>query len=255
MPSPTWERPAATWVVARRRGVMHVFNKSPLALCVLAHRPFRASACACVRMCRILAPWIGAQWAVIPQLLPSGNRAVVWYPTPRRWTTSTIFFFFTSFVFTVSSHPPPLHPDFCPRLFPSLPLVVLHYLLVLLKEKPHYESYLFTLLYLSFWIKRKTLALFGLILQLQSFCFWTVCSFSFCIAATLDKWCNVQIKPCVSYHTEVGKLRSGGHMWPNELFNAASRAFTIIFNNSRKAKWREFSAWLIQKRFQTPTFT
>lgn len=38
---------------------------------------------------------------------------------------------------------------------------------------------------------------------------------------------------------EVGKFRSGGHMWPRELFNPARRAFTFI---STKTKLRELSA-------------
>ena len=32
---------------------------------------------------------------------------------------------------------------------------------------------------------------------------------------------------------EVGKLRPGGHMWPDELLNLARRAFTIISSKSR----------------------
>lgn len=41
------ERAAATCVVARRRGVMHVFNNSPLAPCALARRPVCECLCVC----------------------------------------------------------------------------------------------------------------------------------------------------------------------------------------------------------------
>ena len=40
--------------------------------------------------------------------------------------------------------------------------------------------------------------------------------------------------------TQVGKLRPGGHVWPNGLFNLARRAFTIV---SPKAKSGRSSAW------------
>lgn len=50
------ELAAATCVVARRRGVMHVFNNAPLTPFALAHRPFRANVCACVRTCRVWPP-------------------------------------------------------------------------------------------------------------------------------------------------------------------------------------------------------
>lgn len=50
------ERAAATCVVARRCGVMHVFNNSPLAPCGLAHLPFHVDVYACARMCRTRPP-------------------------------------------------------------------------------------------------------------------------------------------------------------------------------------------------------
>lgn len=152
-------------VVARRCGVMHVFNNSPLAPCVLAHLPFRVNVYKCARWPMNRSP---ARCYCMP--FPSGNQAAVWYPTPRLLTKQATFFFSVSFCFC---HVLPSSP-FTPRLLSS------HFLLALMgflplclnspsqqfapvfayfvsMKTPCYESYKFTLLNLSFWIKRKRL--------------------------------------------------------------------------------------------------
>lgn len=159
------QRGAPPCVVGRRWGVMHVFNNSPLAPCVLAHFPSRVNV------------YAYARWPVNRSLaccycmpFPSGNQAAVWYPTPRLLTTPATFFFSASFCFhnLLPSSP------FTPRLLSSfswlswvfsLPLCsnspsqqfapVFAYFVSM--KTPSYESYSFTLLNLSFWIKRKRL--------------------------------------------------------------------------------------------------
>lgn len=111
------QRGAPPCVVGRRCGVMHVFNNSPLAPCVLAHLPSRVNVYAYARWPVNRSP---ACCYCMP--FPSGNQAAVWYPTPRLLTTPATFFFSASFCF---HHLLPSSP-FTPRLLSS------HFLLALM---------------------------------------------------------------------------------------------------------------------------
>lgn len=161
------QRGAPPCVVGRRCGVMHVFNNSPLAPCVLAHLPSRVNVYAYARWPVNRSP---ACCYCMP--FPSGNQATVWYLTPRLLTTPATFFFSASFCF---HHLLPSSP-FTPRLLSShfllalvgffpLPLCLNSpsqqfapvFAYVVSMKTPLYESYSFTLLNLSFWIKRKRL--------------------------------------------------------------------------------------------------
>lgn len=89
-------RGAPPCVVGRRWGVMHVFNNSPLAPCVLAHLPPRVNVYAYARW---PVNWSPACCYCMP--FPSGNHTAVWYPTPRLLTTPATFFFSASFCFHI----------------------------------------------------------------------------------------------------------------------------------------------------------
>lgn len=153
---------ASPCVVDRRCGVMHVFNNSPLAPCVLAHLPSRVNVYASARW-----PVNRSPACCYRMPFPSGNQAAVWYPTPRLLTTPATFFLLR--LLLVSPPILPLHAQtsvltFSPGVF-SLPLClnspsqqfapVFAYFLSM--KTPSYESYSFTLLNLSFGIKRKRL--------------------------------------------------------------------------------------------------
>lgn len=155
MPSPPRSvRQRRVWVVGRGRAVMHVFNNSPLAPCVLAHRPFHANVCACVRNVQDLTAdgrGIGAQRAVTPRRSHRESSRRLISDTPLDDLDHIFLLYLLCFHGLLPSSP------ITPRLL-SAPLLLAPtasaasppFACSFERKTILYESYLFTLLYLCY---------------------------------------------------------------------------------------------------------